>query len=395
MTIVPMLVGLYAAQSVTGSMVQTALPVVLRDAGMSLDRIGILSVLLLPWALKFLWAPLVDRSGAARAWILGCQLALVGCFLVAAAFPPDQRLDALIAVVVAMAFLAATQDIATDAAGVHLTSPGTRVLASGAGTVGGYAGFLIGAGLWLWVYARFGWVASMLVLAGCMAALTLPTLRIGRIETRAAAVRPRLRQVLANRRLVAGLGLLALWQGGVRLGSSMTGPMLVDAGLSLEAIAWLRGTGGMLVGLAAAVAGSFLVRALGVVRALPLAGAAVLVSALGLAAHVLLEWPAWALVALQLALAAGVAVSFVALYAAMMDWCAPAQVATDFAVLQSFDAVLAVACGIAAGQIAEHFGYAPVFLASALLIVLALPLVRGPLVAAPLSVSSARPEVSR
>ncbi|WP_222183244.1 hypothetical protein [Geminicoccus harenae] len=51
--------GLYAAQAIAGCMVQTALPTVLRDAGMALDRLSFLYVLFLPWALKFLWAPAI------------------------------------------------------------------------------------------------------------------------------------------------------------------------------------------------------------------------------------------------------------------------------------------------------------------------------------------------
>ncbi len=43
-----LLSGLYAAQSITGSMVQTALPVALRDTGVQLDQIGLLALLILP-----------------------------------------------------------------------------------------------------------------------------------------------------------------------------------------------------------------------------------------------------------------------------------------------------------------------------------------------------------
>jgi len=35
----------------------------------SLQEIGLLSLLGLPWTLKVLWAPLVDRFGERRHWI--------------------------------------------------------------------------------------------------------------------------------------------------------------------------------------------------------------------------------------------------------------------------------------------------------------------------------------
>jgi MFS family permease len=56
-------------------LVSQAMPVVLRRSGASLDRISLLYLVMLPWAFKFLWAPLVDRFGGARrdryrAWLL-------------------------------------------------------------------------------------------------------------------------------------------------------------------------------------------------------------------------------------------------------------------------------------------------------------------------------------
>ncbi|ANB36348.1 MFS transporter (putative signal transducer) [Rhodovulum sulfidophilum] len=370
------LVGLYAAQSITGSMVQSALPVVLRDAGVGLDRIGLLSLLFIPWVLKVFWSPLVDRFATPRRWILTCQGLLCLCFLIGAAFAPEHHLGALLPVVFAMAVLAATQDIATDAAGVHATTRRTRSLASGASTVGGYAGFLIGGGLWLWIYARLGWEISMIFLAVAMLLLTLPVraLRIGRPEPAARPPSPLLS--LKNPVLMRGAGLLLLWQGGVRLGLAMTGPMLVDAGFSMEFIGWLRGAGGMAVGLIAAAAGTVLCRRFGPRPVLLAAGGGIGTCCVGLAVWAVAPGALWQLAALQLGLSALTAVSFVALYAEMMNWCAPAQVATDFALLQSLDAALAVATGILAGQLAQHMGYAPVFGLAVVLLMSALPLVR-------------------
>ncbi|WP_323032421.1 MFS transporter [Paracoccus sp. (in: a-proteobacteria)] len=172
------LLGLYAAQSVTGSMVQTALPVVLRDAGVPLDRIGFQALLFLLWVFKMFWAPLVDRFGSPRLWILTCQGLLCLCFLLTGWFSPVDGLSVLAPVLFVMAVLAATQDIATDAAGIHATGPDTRVLASGASTIGGYLGFLLGGGIFLWTYARHGWMPSMVVLALVMLVLALPVVRL-------------------------------------------------------------------------------------------------------------------------------------------------------------------------------------------------------------------------
>lgn len=49
--------GLYIAQSVIGGVTWIGLPAIMRSEGVPLDRIGLVSLIVLPWALKFLWSP--------------------------------------------------------------------------------------------------------------------------------------------------------------------------------------------------------------------------------------------------------------------------------------------------------------------------------------------------
>lgn len=53
--------GLYVGQSVIGGLTFLGLPAVLRTAGLPLDQIGLLYIVVLPWALKFLWSPHVEH----------------------------------------------------------------------------------------------------------------------------------------------------------------------------------------------------------------------------------------------------------------------------------------------------------------------------------------------
>lgn len=373
-----LLAGLYAAQSVTGSMVQSALPVVLRDTGMPLDQIGFLAVLFLPWALKFLWAPLVDRFFSELAWILFSQAGIIVCFLIAAAFPPQTHLMPLTAVLLVMATLAATQDIATDSLAVRATTEESRGAASGASTAGAYIGFLLGGGLWLIVYSHAGWAVSMVVMAVFVALLSIPVL----LARRLAAPRQRpvhqarrmlLRGTFSNRRLMTGLIFLAVYQVGLRMGSAMTGPYLVDKGLSLEMIGTLRGAGGAIAGFVASTLAALVVQVIGIRRAILVAAG---LNALLLFALASLEF--WSAVSqsiaagLMVAQAAAVAMSFVALYAAMMNWCDAERTATDFAVLQSLDAMIAIAASSIAGLLGKSLGYGTLFGASALFILTAI-----------------------
>jgi MFS transporter (putative signal transducer) len=364
--------GLYAAQGITGSMVQTALPTVLRDSGMPLDQLGLLYVLFLPWALKFLWAPVVDRHyfarlGARRSWLLPCQFLLAICFLIATALPPDRHFTALLVLMVFVATFAATQDIATDALAVDASDASSRGLVSGAGIFGGYSGFLIGIGLWLPIYAAFGWAASMLVMAACIGLLTVPTLLandLDRVGAHHHAVPARPSVIAAFRRpeLRSGLYFLVVYQCGVRLGISLLGPFLVDVGLSLTTIGWLKGTGGAIAGACGAMAGAWLVRRFGVRRCLMAFALLDATLLLGFAAIAVANDRPWPIVvALVLGSAAVSALTFVALYAAMMSWCSRSQTGTDFALLQSADALLAIIIAAMAGAIGQAFGHAANF----------------------------------
>ena len=68
------IVTLYLAHALPLYFYNVAMPAILRSQGVDLRWIGMLSLLYLPWAFKFLWAPLVDRHyisglGRRRTWL--------------------------------------------------------------------------------------------------------------------------------------------------------------------------------------------------------------------------------------------------------------------------------------------------------------------------------------
>lgn len=384
--ILSLFIGLYAAQAITGSLVQTGLPTVLREEGMGLDRIGLLSLLFLPWALKFLWAPLVDRFcvvrlGRRRSWLLLCQALIASSFAVLSQLSPAGHFELMLCMLLAVSVFAATQDIATDALAVEVVDESRRAAVSSAGVFGGYVGFLLGVGAWLPVYAAFGWQASMLFMAGVVAVLTIPAVAARGIEdgvpAPVAAGRPRPRLSASFRRAEyrRGLGFMLVYQSGLRLGIALIGPFLVDTGLTLSDIGWLKGAGGAAAGLVAALAMLAVLRRPSA-RALMLAALANAVLFLALAGVWAGIVPPDLVAPLILAQSAAAATSMIALYAVMIGWCSPHQAGTDFALLQSADAVMAIAFGIAAGFIGQAFGHAAVFALAALLLVAGAALAR-------------------
>ena len=77
-----LLAALYLAQGLPYGFFTQALPVLMREQGYSLTAISAVSLLFIPWATKFLWAPWVDHRGTRRGWLLPLQIAGVVLALV-------------------------------------------------------------------------------------------------------------------------------------------------------------------------------------------------------------------------------------------------------------------------------------------------------------------------
>jgi len=105
----------YFCEGLPYSIIRTVSTVFFRDNGVSLEGIGLTSLFGLPWTLKFLWAPLLDRYGAKRQWLLLMQILLAGLLLIAAALAPLPQAIPLIGMTFFVgSLLAATHDIAID-----------------------------------------------------------------------------------------------------------------------------------------------------------------------------------------------------------------------------------------------------------------------------------------
>jgi MFS family permease len=187
---ITLLAALYLAQGLPYGFFTQALPVLLRDAGLSLKAISATSLLFLPWALKFLWAPFVDHRGTRKAWLLPLQVAAVGAALVLARIEPGTGYVLLLAAAFAFNLIAACQDIATDGLAVRVLDVHERGLANGL-QVGAYrVGMILGGGFLLWVFARSDWAVMFLCMAGLLAVTVLPVLPLREPTRNPADARP-------------------------------------------------------------------------------------------------------------------------------------------------------------------------------------------------------------
>jgi MFS transporter, PAT family, beta-lactamase induction signal transducer AmpG len=96
------------------------IPVWLREGGVPLAQIGLLSLAQLPYSWKFIWAPFMDRwalssMGRRRSWLFPCQIGLVFTIGLLGYLSPQDSFPLIAAMCVALAVFSASQDVAIDA----------------------------------------------------------------------------------------------------------------------------------------------------------------------------------------------------------------------------------------------------------------------------------------
>ncbi len=295
-TVLGVLAALYASQGLPYGFFTQALPVLLREQGASLPAIGLANLLLLPWVLKFLWAPRVDALAHARGRVLlALQGLTIGVVLLPALFAPGgdgaSGLTLLMATMLLASLLAATQDVATDGYAVAALPAGAVGLGN-ALQVGGYrVGMIVGGGALLVVFAQAGWGWTFGAMAALLAVLTVPVAWAGRAldapvaETGArcepqGALRGQDAPVpplswghwLRTPTLRTWLLVLVAAKLGDALGGAMVKPMLVDDGWTKASLGTWLGTLGSAAALVGALAGGWIVGRMGALRAMVVFG---------------------------------------------------------------------------------------------------------------------------
>jgi predicted MFS family arabinose efflux permease len=375
-----LLASLYLSQGLPYGFFTQALPALLRHHKVSLAVIGLTSLLAVTWACKFLWAPLVDlvgsnRFGYRKSWIVPLQIAAALLLLCTSWLDPSQALLVIVGIAFLSNVLAATQDVATDALAIDLLTPAERGAGNGVQIAGYRIGMIIGGGVLLIVFDRFGWANTFL---GLGTILLLGVIPISLYREPAHGVPQQRTTVMrscphmvwdAFQQPYMGLWLIVLltYKAGDALGSAMLRPFLIDRGLQLADIGWMLGTVGFSAGLLGAVVGGGVINRLGRTTSLVVFGLTHTFSML------LYAVPAAGMGTEALLYGACAAEHFagslasVALYTQMMDRSRVDTAATDYTVQSSTLAIAIGIVGAISGVLTEAVGYTMLFVLAAAL----------------------------
>ena len=346
-------------------------------AGVDLKTIGIFTLVGLPYTLKFLWAPLMDRFvppwlGRRRGWMIATQVALMLGIAAMGVGSPQHALWALAALALFVAFTSASQDIAFDAYRADVLRPVERG-AGAAVSVFGYRIAMLVSGAGALIMADFlDWRTTYLILAGLMTVGVLATLwgpepeqQVVPPRTLQEAVWGPLQEFFTRYSVSAGLGILILIVlyklGDAFAGTLSTAFLLRGVGFSLSEVGTVNKALGLAALLLGALFGGVLMSKLGLYRSLMIFGILQAVSNLS---FMVLAWVGKSYVMLVTAVVfeqvtggMGTA-AFVAL---LMALCNHRYTATQFALFSALAAFGRQYLGPPAGLLADSLGWVTFF----------------------------------
>ena len=341
--------------------------------GFDLKTIGIFTLVGLPYALKFLWAPLMDRVvppwlGRRRGWMLMMQLGVALGLAAMAMTGPGDRPEILGMLALVVAFFSASLDIVFDAYRTDLLLRPERGFGAAVWVNGYRCALLLASAGALLLADHIGWQNTYLLLAVLMATGVVTILvspephePTAAPASLAEAVGGPLKELFARPGVLGLLALIVLYKVGDAVAASLQTAFLIGGmGFSVSEVGYVKGLG-LVATLIGALAGGVAMAKLGMVRSLLLFGVLQAVSNLGF------MWLAW-MGKSYAALTTSILVENVtggmgtaAFVALIMSLCDHRYTATQFALLSSLEALGRVFSGRPSADLVELVGWTQFF----------------------------------
>ncbi len=383
---------LYASEGAPIGFIWWALPTLMRERGGDVGKITtVLAAVSAMWAVKFLWAPVVDvlrdRRWGYRSWILSAQTGMALALLPLAWLDPVADIPWLLVALIAHAFCATVQDVAIDALAIHVVPREDLGRINGFMAAGKYFGRGLFGGVTLIVAATLGWAwiivgmvcwigAILLVVRTLPQAAGMSDLSAPPAPTRerfaeflgalGASLRKRMTWLAIGFALIAGAGFEAV--------GALTGTYLPDSGISTEETGWFRAIAVLGAMLAGSLLGGVLTDRWGVRRGSAIFLVSLFACIVMLGVADLLEAANAARLGLIVLMYLGYGMFIAATYALFMSLTDHRLAATQFSLFMAATNGCEVWSGWAGGQVVEHVGYAVAFLLMGAVSLVALPM---------------------
>jgi MFS transporter, PAT family, beta-lactamase induction signal transducer AmpG len=342
----------------------------------NLSAIGWFSLASLPYSLKFLWSPFLDRFtlpflGRRRGWLLLTQIALMCAIAIMGFQQPKQALQLLAINAIAIAFISATQDIASDAYRTDILTKLEMGVGAAVFILGYRIALLVAGALALILADRLPWSSVYLIMAGTMVIGIFATLlapepkEITPPASLVDAVILPFGEFFQRKGVMRGLLILlfiTLYKLGDALLSNMTTPFLLQTGFTKTDIGAIQVGMGLIATIVGALLGGSILSRIGINRSLWVFGILQAVSNLAyfFLAYVGKNYQAMVL-AINIEQFCG-GLGTAAFVAFLMSLCNQRFSATQYALLSSLMAVSRDILSAPGGAIAQVTGWSTFFL---------------------------------
>ncbi len=351
----------------------------MREESLDLTTIGFFGLVGLPYTLKFLWAPLMDRivppfGGRRRGWMLITQITLMITLAFMAFAQPAVNLPAIAGLCLLIAFASASQDIVLDAYRREYLKDDELGIGSSI-FVNGYRLGLLASGALALVLAEYlSWPAAYFVmgmgmLIGIVATIYAPE---PIVETtppaslREAFVGPLL-EFCRRPGWLSILLFILLYKIGDSMASEMLSPFWVDLDVSKSTVAGIIKTFGLAASIGGGILAGLVVYRWGIIPSLLFFGFLQMVSTAGFAVLAIFGNHFFLLttvIAFENLTGGMGTTAFVAFMASLTD---KRFTATQYALLTSMMGIPRVFAGSTTGLLASWLGWEGFFILCTLL----------------------------
>jgi MFS family permease len=264
------LLSLYVAQSIPMSFFATVVPVIMRQEHYSLESIGLLQLIKLPWIIKFFWAPLVDNNCHSlkdyKKWIFYSEI-FYALVILSCGFFSLQFDFITIVLLMVMAFIgSATQDIATDAFAIITLKKKERGIGNSIQSTGSFIGTLLGSGVLLIIYHYLGWQPLLIALAAFVLIALIPLYFYNPKKNKESSVSKKeisIKEIVyffTQKGIAKRIITLILFYSGIIGILAMLKPFLVDLGYNTKEIGIMVGIFGTGIGCITAFISSWIIK---------------------------------------------------------------------------------------------------------------------------------------
>jgi PAT family beta-lactamase induction signal transducer AmpG len=368
-----------AASGYPNQITESALQAWLKDSGATNTAIGVMSYVALPYLLKFLWAPWIDRYplpilDRRRGWIFAMQIALACAIALFALQNPAVSLTPITVCAVAIVFFSATQDIAFDAWRTDVSLPEERGPAAAATNLGYRTAAWLASAVALIIADYLGWRQAFLLLAGimilfCFGTWLAPAPRYGEQPPRSlreSVVTP-LRELLGSPSALVLIAVVLLFKLGDAFAMKLFTPFMMDTGFSKTEIALIVKALFTASAIGGAILGGVLMVRLGLLRSMLIFGVSQAVSNLLYCALAAVGKSYPIMVAAVVIEHVAGAMGNIALVALIMALCDLRFSAFQYALLSSIALLPRYSLGYPAGWVADHAGWFSYYVVSFLI----------------------------